>query len=114
MLIAPLLGATILLLPSCSSDSRSRKEHRQEEQLAVEYGRQAALRLAPDSLLLPSRGRNAEPEYDTIAMERVLIDVRVRETTLRKRGEEKLADIYIETFLTTLDSVNPALRAELR
>lgn len=71
------------------------------------------MRLSPDSLLIPSRQRHAEPIFDTIAIEKTLIDVRVRETTLRKRGEEKLADIYIETFLTTLDSVNPDLRAEL-
>lgn len=94
------VSLSLLIGSGCSSDHRSRKEHRQEDALAVEYGREAALRLADVT--------------DTIEMERILIDVRVRETTLRNRGEEKLADKYVETFLNTLDSVNPSLRAELR
>lgn len=114
--ICYLLCALLLSVCSCASDSRSSSEHRREDQLAVEFGRQQALRLSPDSLTLPPQRRRAnttEPQLDTIAIERALIDVRVRETTLRKRGEDKLADIYIESFLSTLDSVNPSLRAEL-
>lgn len=110
-------GVCLFLSSSCSSDKRSRQEHREEEQLAVEYGRRQAVRLAVDSLILSPQPRGAnptQPQLDTIAIERTLIDVRVREASLRKRGEDKLADIYINTFLSTLDSVNPSLRAALQ
>lgn len=93
------------ILSSCSSDNRSHADHQEEDQLAIDYGRIHALKLSVDSI-------GDSPE-DTIAMERVLIDVRVRETTLRNHGEDHLADIYIEAFLSTLDSVNPSLRSLL-
>ncbi len=46
-------------------------------------------------------------------MEKILIDVRVTESTLRREGEEGLADNYVESFLATLDSVNPDLYADI-
>lgn len=100
-----LVAALAASLAGCSADKRSRSEHRQEEQLAIDYGRRQALHLSTDSI--------GDSAADTIEMERVLIDVRVRETTLRNRGEHRLADLYIDSFLSTLDSVNPSLRGSL-
>lgn len=54
-----------------------------------------------------------ERKLSTIEIEKIIIDVRVREQQLRKEGENQLANTYISTFLTTLDSVNPALHNEL-
>ena len=46
---------------------------------------------------------------DTILMEQVLVDVRVREAEMRRKGHNTIADTYIEAFIATLDSVNPSL-----
>lgn len=74
----------------------------QEENTAARIGgREQALRLAPSE------------DLDSTSMERILIDVRVRENALRHEGEEELADTYIKSFLETLDSVNPALYSEI-
>lgn len=90
------------LLCACSSnDIRSNSHVEDETRAAIISGRQQALRLAPAEGL------------DSMAMEKILIDVRVRESALRKEGEESLADCYIESFLATLDSVNPSLYNEI-
>lgn len=98
-----LLSGLSLFLLSCSgSDSRRPKTHIEDEnRAAVAYGRQQALRLA------------VTENPDSLEMEKILIDVRVRENTLRREGEDELADSYISSFLATLDSVNPALYAEI-
>lgn len=57
---------------------------------------------------------SASVPLDTIEMEKLLIDVRSREAELRRRGHSEVADVYIASFLATLDSVNPSLAAELR
>ena len=56
----------------------------------------------------------ADTSLDTLRIESILIDVREREQRLRTKGHNRIADAYIESFLLTLDSVNPALAAELR
>lgn len=97
--ILPVSLSMLLLLLSCSG--KSSRESREEMVNAAHYGREQALRLAP---------RN---QPDTLEMENVLIEVRVTETRLREHGEDKIADEYITSFLSTLDSINPSLRAEL-
>lgn len=87
------------IFAACSG--RSKSEQREETGVAEQYAIEQALRLSEENNL------------DTIEMEKILIDVRVRETTLRRRGEDRLADRYISTFLHTLDSVNPSLAASL-
>lgn len=73
-----------------------------ESRAAVIRGRQQALKLSPAENL------------DSIEMQKILIDVRVRESALRAEGEDALADTYLESFLSALDSVNPALLSELQ
>lgn len=94
------LVASAVSISSCSG--RSSEEVSQENTIAEEYGREQAMRL------------KFGVETDTIEIEKILIDVRVREQSLRSCGEDKLADRYIESFLTTLDSVNPPLRAMIQ
>lgn len=72
-----------------------------ESRAAVMCGREHALKLAPSETI------------DSMEMEKILIDVKVRESALRAEGEENLADSYIESFMATLDSVNPSLRSEI-
>lgn len=79
----------------------SEKQTREENTARV-LGRAQAIEL---SASLP---------LDTIEMEKLLIDVRSREAELRRRGHSRVADIYLESFLATLDSVNPSLAAELK
>lgn len=93
---------TLSALCSCSSaDSRSGVYVEDETRAARISGREQALRLAPAEGL------------DSMEMEKILIDVRVRESDLRREGEESLADCYIESFLEALDSVNPSLYNEI-
>ena len=97
-----LLPLATLLLSSCSSsDTRPTGHIEDETRAAVKYGREQAIRLAHSDT------------PDSLEMEKILIDVRVRENSLRREGEDELADRYIESFLSTLDSVNPALYAEI-
>lgn len=51
---------------------------------------------------------------DTLFIENTLLDVRERETRLRSNGHGDAADAYIESFIATLDSVNPSLASILR
>lgn len=50
---------------------------------------------------------------DTLAIEKVIIDVREREMRLRRAGQDAMADSYINGFIEKLDSVNPSLSKEL-
>lgn len=56
----------------------------------------------------------ADLHPDTLTIEHVLLDVREREHRLRSAGYDEIADTYIDTFLATLDSVNPSLAAHLK
>lgn len=69
---------------------------------AREAGRQRAMELTPATAA------------DTMLTEIKLLDVRERENRLRSQGLNQLADTYIESFLATLDSVNPQLAEHLR
>ncbi len=51
---------------------------------------------------------------DTCRMEAMLIDIREREQRLRATGHTKAADAYMDSFLSTLDSVNPSLASQLK
>ena len=53
-------------------------------------------------------------QTDTMRIENILLEVRERENYMRHHGYSDVADIYIETFLATLDSVSPAIAKELR
>lgn len=96
-LIAALIPAALLTV-ACSG----KEEHRQESNLAEDMGRKQAIELSE------------EISGDTLRTELLIIDVRAREAELRRRGAGKVADSYIGSFLHTLDSVNPALAAELQ
>lgn len=89
------------LLSCGSSDKRPAGHIEEERQAAIAQGRKQALRLAMSEC------------PDSLEMEKILIDVRVTENTLRREGEEGLADNYVESFLATLDSVNPDLYADI-
>lgn len=93
----------LLLLAGCgkSEEKRDRAEVETERSEAISSARKAALRLSPENIT------------DSIAMEKALVEVRVTEKQLRDEQENELADTYISTFLSTLDSVNPSLRREL-
>lgn len=62
-----------------------------------------------------ARARELTPDMnsDTLALENALLDIRERETRLRSQGHDDVADTFIESFLATLDSVNPALAHDL-
>ncbi len=96
-----MIAASALLVLGAASCGESEKQKREETTARV-LGRAQALELSAD---LP---------LDSIEMEKLLIDVRSRETELRRRGHDWVADIYLESFLAALDSVNPALAAEIR
>lgn len=96
-----MIAASALLVLGAASCGESVKQKREETTARV-LGRAQALELSAD---LP---------LDSIEMEKLLIDVRSRETELRRRGHDRVADIYLESFLAALDSVNPALAAEIR
>jgi hypothetical protein len=83
---------------ACSgSEKRDSKEVAEETVAAQALGRQQALML------------DDENQIDSVEIQKILIDVRVRESQLRNEGEDELADSFIEAFLATLDSVNPSL-----
>lgn len=80
------------------SDSRQMKE---DLRTAERMGHERAIELREDAKL------------DTMQIESALLDVRSRENRLRAGGHDRVADAYINSFLATLDSVNPSLAAEL-
>ncbi|MCM1070343.1 MAG: hypothetical protein NC210_02750 [[Clostridium] fimetarium] len=96
-----MVAVSALLALGVASCGESEKQKREETTARV-LGRAQALELSAD---LP---------LDSMEMEKQLIDVRSRESELRRRGHDRVADIYLEAFLSTLDSVNPALAAEIR
>ena len=93
--------ALSFLLSGCSSCGSSKST---DEELAAarNAGHSRAIELAEGAAT------------DTLFIENTLIDVRERETRLRATGHEDAADAYIESFLTTLDSVNPSLAIIIR
>lgn len=95
------LWPCMAIMLTCSCSNNGQEAGADETNAARLYGKEQALRLLPSENL------------DSIEMEKVLIDVRVRESALRQIGEEKIADCYMESFLSTLDSVNPSLHDEL-
>lgn len=90
--------AALVVATSCGDHAKQERE----ENTARVLGRAQAMELS------------ASVPLDTIEMEKLLIDVRSREAELRLRGHGKVADVYLASFLETLDSVNPSLAAELR
>lgn len=101
--ISKAITATAILIFTACSDSVERDSSNiaYETQTAIKTARKQAQRLSESEKL------------NTIEIEKIIIDVRVREQQLRQEGESQLADTYISTFLSTLDSVNPALRSEI-
>ncbi len=91
----------ILILASCS---KSKPASQTDFKDAEATGRELALQLSAD--------RRAAS--DSVMLTSILIDVRAREASLRDNGYGNVADTFIDSFLATLDSVNPALRAELQ
>jgi len=89
-------------ISACSATGVRDSGHIEDETRAAKScGREEALRLAPSENL------------DSLEMEKILIDVKVRESALRREGEDALADYYIESFLVTLDSVNHTLYSKI-
>lgn len=95
------LSFLTLLLIASTSCSGGKKASSEDIANAAALGRERALELAP-----PAIGQ------DTLAIESILLDVREREERLA--GYNDMADSYIDGFLQTLDSVNPALASEIR
>lgn len=91
-----------LLFLAVTSSCGDVEKQKREENTARILGHAQAMELS------------ASVPLDTIEIEKLLIDVRSREAELRRRGHVRVADIYLETFLATLDSVNPSLAAQLR
>ena len=93
-------AAIIMTLAACNSGGI--KVTKEDMSAAREAGRQRAMELTPATAA------------DTMLTEIKLLDVRERENRLRSQGMNQLADTYIESFLATLDSVNPQLAEYLR
>lgn len=102
-LLTVLLAFSILTACSGGSDCTD-SGHPAPEQTsqAIVLAREEALSFTPDA------------KADSIEIMQTLIEVRIRETRLREAGHTELADTYINTFLTTLDSVNHSLRTQLK
>ena len=102
--------ATMALTTSTSCSGKS--ESRENLEAACSAGRQRALALHPDSIARTAP-RGVEMA-DNPALQSTLLDIRRREAALREAGHPRAAEAYISSFLATLDSVNPALAADLR
>ncbi|MDD6280822.1 MAG: hypothetical protein PUA76_03895 [Bacteroidales bacterium] len=96
LILSGILISFVLATTGCSCTSFDANE-KADCEAAAHYGREQALVLSE---------QNAP---DTILMEQVLVDVRVREAEMRRKGHNTIADAYIEAFIATLDSVNPSL-----
>lgn len=92
-------AAAIILTAVTAGCGKSGKATAEDLQAARNRARTQAVELASKT--------------DTLLIENILIDVRERETFLRNHGHEDVADTYVETFLEVLDSVSPAIAAEL-
>ena len=97
-----LLIAGILSLYMASIGCSDNRETKENIDGASRMGHERALELKATTTL------------DTLRIESILIDVREREHRLRAKGHDRIADAYIKAFLSTLDSVDPSLAAELR
>lgn len=86
-------------LTSCSKCGSGRRATSAELIEAQTMGRQRAINLVGVT--------------DTLALEQELLDIRAREHALRTKGYDDVADSFIDSFTATLDSVCPALAAEL-
>lgn len=93
-------SAAAILLMSLAACGKSHKASPEDHQAARDRARSQAVELASKT--------------DTMQMENILIEVRERETYLRTHGHDDVADTYIDTFLEVLDSVSPAISAQLR
>ena len=102
------IATMALTTTSCSGKSESRENL----DAACSAGRQRALALHPDSIARTAP-RGVEMA-DNPALQSTLLDIRRREAALRESGHPRAAEAYISSFLATLDSVNPALAADLR
>lgn len=91
----------LIALPSCSNSKNATQSDYKD---AADTGRELAIQLSAD--------RHAAS--DSVMLTSILIDVRAREASLRENGYDNVADTFIDSFLATLDSVNPSLRAQLR
>lgn len=91
------MGAVSIVLTGCTGSGKASPE---DLETARERARSQALELVTLT--------------DTMLMESMLIDVRERETYLRNHNMSDVADTYVETFLSTLDSVSPSIASELR
>lgn len=96
-----IISCVIIFLSTIVAESCSEKVSKEDLFAARDNGRKRALEFSPSFHL------------DTFKMEAMLIDIREREKRLRDMGHEKIADEYISTFISTLDSVNPALASQL-
>ena len=105
---------TILMLSAvgCVTSCSGSHESRGNLGAARTAGYRRALSLHPDSIARTSPGNT--DMADNPSLQASLLDIRRREAALRSAGHPQAAEVYISTFLTTLDSVNPALAAELR
>ena len=97
------LACACAMLYGCTGCGTSRHASPEEMDAARLMAHTRAMELAPDQI-----------QSDTLAIENALIDIRERETRLRSAGYDDVADEFIATFLTTLDSINPSLARELR
>ena len=78
------------------------KEHTEEYDMAAETGARHGAEVA--SLLA---------DGDSLGAQNLLIEIGSREAQLRRHGVAKVADRYHKAFITTLDSLNPSLAAEI-
>lgn len=88
---------TVITLSACESGKQ-----KEENAAARAMGHAQAVDLA------------ATIQRDSLDAETLIIDVRARESELRRRGAQRVADCYIDSFLETLDSIAPDLAMELR
>lgn len=99
--ILGIISIFVVICGACSGKEKKVQADPQDLQLAERYGREAAIGIAEI------------PEGDTVTIERRLLDLRAREGALRRAGHTEVADRYVNTFLHTLDSLRPSLRADI-
>lgn len=98
----PIFFAASVLATISSCSGNGVKVTKEDLTAARDSGRKRAIELAEKTGL------------DTLTMEMKLLDIREREHRLRLQGLNQVADAYIESFLSTLDSVNPSLSETIR
>lgn len=95
-----LITALTSILTLCTGCGNKGKASPEDLQAACNKARSLAIELSAQT--------------DTMRIENILLEVRERENYMRHHGYSDVADVYIETFLATLDSVSPAIAKELR